>query len=152
MLQSYFLDVLLRHSDRQRFKSFFMKLMPSVPSQGRVHLFFLGTVKCTYLALEQIRRGCQLKETKTVLLPKQEFYWKKWYCKTFKMQFYFLSYVHDILVFCKCIQRGFFNPLSANSTKWWNTLKQFVGNFPTNCWSVFDHFVKLTQKGLIFTL
>ena len=33
------------------------------------------------------------------------------------------------------------NPLSANFTKWSNTLKQFVGKFPTNCLSVFDHFV-----------
>ena len=36
-----------------------------------------------------------------------------------------------------------FNPLSANPPKWPNTLKLFVGNLPTNCFSVFDHFVKL---------
>ena len=42
----------------------------------------------------------------------------------------------------------FFNPLSANPTKWSNTLKQFAGNLPTNCLSVFDHFVKLALKGL----
>ena len=41
------------------------------------------------------------------------------------------------------------NPLSANSTKWSNTLKQFVGNKPTSCWSVFGHFVGLALKGLI---
>ena len=40
------------------------------------------------------------------------------------------------------------NPLSANPTKWSNTLKQFVGKLPTNCFSVFDHFVKLALKGL----
>ena len=40
------------------------------------------------------------------------------------------------------------NPLSANPTKWSNTLKQFVGNLPTNCLSVFDHFVILAVKGL----
>ena len=40
------------------------------------------------------------------------------------------------------------NPLSANFTKWSNTLKQFVGNLPTNCLSVFDHFVGLVFKGL----
>ena len=34
-----------------------------------------------------------------------------------------------------------FNPLSANPTKWSNTLKQFVGKLPTNYLSVFDHFV-----------
>ena len=43
-----------------------------------------------------------------------------------------------------------FNPLSANPTKWSNTLKQFVGNFLTNCLSVFHHSVKLALKGLIF--
>ena len=42
----------------------------------------------------------------------------------------------------------FFNPLNANAAKWSNTLKQFVGNFPTNCLSVFDHFVKLVLKEL----
>ena len=40
------------------------------------------------------------------------------------------------------------NLLSTNPTKWSNTLKQFVSNLPTNCLSVFDHFVKLALKGL----
>ena len=40
------------------------------------------------------------------------------------------------------------NPLSANPTKWSNTLKQFVGKLPTNCLSKSDHFVGLTYKGL----
>ena len=40
------------------------------------------------------------------------------------------------------------NPLSANPTKWSDTLKQFVGNLPTNCLSVFDHFMSLALKGL----
>ena len=35
------------------------------------------------------------------------------------------------------------DPLSANPTKWSNTLKQFVGK------RVFDHFMGLTFKGLI---
>ena len=42
-----------------------------------------------------------------------------------------------------------FNPVSANPTKWSNTLKQFVGKLPTNCLSVFDHFVGLALKGFI---
>ena len=46
---------------------------------------------------------------------------------------------------------GPLNPLSANLTKWSNTLKQFVGKLPTNCLSVFDHFVGLALKGLIGT-
>ena len=42
----------------------------------------------------------------------------------------------------------YFNPLNVNFTKWSNTLKQFGGNLPTNCLSVFDHFVWLALKGL----
>ena len=38
------------------------------------------------------------------------------------------------------------NPLSVNPTKWSNALKEFVGNFPTNCLSVFDHFVRLALR------
>ena len=40
------------------------------------------------------------------------------------------------------------NPLSAKFIKWSNTLKQFVGNLPTNCLSVFDYFSGLALKGL----
>ena len=40
------------------------------------------------------------------------------------------------------------NPLSAKLIKWPNTLKQFIDNLPTNCLSVFGHFVGLTLKGL----
>ena len=40
------------------------------------------------------------------------------------------------------------NPLNANITKWSNTLKKLVGNLPTNCLSVFDHFAGLALKGL----
>ena len=40
------------------------------------------------------------------------------------------------------------NPLSAKLTKWPNTLKQFVGNLPTNCLSMFGHFVGLALEGL----
>ena len=42
-------------------------------------------------------------------------------------------------------------PLSANPTKWSNTLKQFVGKLPTNCLGVFDHFAGLALKGLTHT-
>ena len=44
------------------------------------------------------------------------------------------------------------NPLNANPTKWSNTLNQFVGNLPTNCLRMFDHFVNLAFKGLISSL
>ena len=42
--------------------------------------------------------------------------------------------------------RSFKNPLSNNPTKWSNTLKRFVDKLPTNCLSVFDHFVGLVLK------
>ena len=44
---------------------------------------------------------------------------------------------------------SFFNPLSTNFTKWSNTLKQFVSKLPTDCLSVFEHFMELVLKGLI---
>ena len=40
------------------------------------------------------------------------------------------------------------NRLSANFTKWSNTLKQFVGYLLTNCLSVFGHFVGFALTGL----
>ena len=42
----------------------------------------------------------------------------------------------------------YLNPLSANPPKRSNTLKQFFAKLPTNCLSVFDHFVGLVLKGL----
>ena len=45
-----------------------------------------------------------------------------------------------------------FNPLSTTITKWSNTLKQFVGKLPTNCLSVFVHFVGLALKWLTIIL
>ena len=40
------------------------------------------------------------------------------------------------------------NPLSANPTKWSNTLKTVRRLLLTNCLSLFDHFVGLTLTGL----
>ena len=61
-------------------------------------------------------------------------------------------------IFTKSGLKGFFmqklnflwqlNLLNANPTKWSNTLKQFVGKLPTNCLSMYDHYVSLTLKGL----
>ena len=46
---------------------------------------------------------------------------------------------------------SFLNPLSTSLTKWSNTLKQ-LEKLPTNCLSVFDHFLRLTLKGLVVTV
>ena len=57
-----------------------------------------------------------------------------------------LKFVHSHLaLFCF----HFVNPSSANPAKWSITLRQFVGSLPTNCLSVFDHFVGLALKGLM---
>ena len=53
-----------------------------------------------------------------------------------------------MLKFVRLLFAGLFNPWSANSTKWSNTLKQFVGKLPTNCLSVFEHLVGLALIGL----
>ena len=50
------------------------------------------------------------------------------------------------------LTKNIFYPLSAKLIKWPNTLKQFVGNLPTNCLSVFGHFVGVALKGLIIVL
>ena len=54
--------------------------------------------------------------------------------------------VHKLLV--HALLALLINPLSAKFIKWSNTLKQFVCKLPTNCLSVFDHFVGLAPKGL----
>ena len=41
-----------------------------------------------------------------------------------------------------------FNSLRANTLKWLNTVKQFVGNLPANCLSAFDYFVEMALKEL----
>ena len=48
------------------------------------------------------------------------------------------------------IMRGIKPFKSVNPMKWSNTLKQFVSKLATNCLSVFDHFVGLAFKELIF--
>ena len=61
---------------------------------------------------------------------------------------FLISLLFDhIFVHC-CIWLKFVEPLSANPTKWSNTLEQFIGNFPMNSFCVFDHFVGLALKGL----
>ena len=65
------------------------------------------------------------------------------FCKIFNEQLRGTHEENSVQNWC-----AFFNPLSTNTTKWWNTLKQFAGNLPTNFLTVFDHFVKLALKGL----
>ena len=64
-------------------------------------------------------------------------------CITFQLTGFSMRRALNVRYFRKDI-----NPLNAKFTKWSNTLKQFVGNLPTNCLSVFGHFVGLKLKGL----
>ena len=62
-----------------------------------------------------------------------------------------MSLILDIVIVCSGVLTLFFpvlNPLSANARKWLDTLKQFVGNLPTNYLCMFDHFGGLALKGL----
>ena len=54
----------------------------------------------------------------------------------------------DIEFLIQGIENQQVNPLSANPTKWLNTLEQFVGKLPTNC-LVFGHFMEFPLKGLM---
>ena len=55
---------------------------------------------------------------------------------------------HLIWRFWSSTIQDFINPLSAEPTKWSNTLKQCVDELPTICLSVFGHSVGLALKGL----
>ena len=55
-----------------------------------------------------------------------------------------LQQASSVLVFAPQL-----NALSADPTKWSNTLKEFVDEKLTICLSVLDHFVGLALKGLI---
>ena len=50
------------------------------------------------------------------------------------------------------LEIGYTILLSDSPIKLSNTLKQFVGKLPTNCLSVFDNFVGLALKGLVFLI
>ena len=45
-----------------------------------------------------------------------------------------------------------FKPLSANPTKWSNTLKKFVGNSWLIAWVCVDHFLRLALKVYNWTI
>ena len=71
--------------------------------------------------------------------------------KKIKMKFFnFLSIRSTVFIFGKLMLPFYLVSLCANFTKWPNTLKQFVGKLPANCLSVFDHFVGLALKGLLW--
>ena len=85
----------------------------------------------------QILLRCCLNTYLTIILLRHIFY-LVYLCPCLGLGL-FMSYLCDLFFIFRLIFIGI-NPLSANITKWSNTLKQFVGKLPTNCLSVFDHF------------
>ena len=78
--------------------------------------------------------------------------WKK-ICKhemALKFTTWYIIFLRLNLIRSPITKKRLINSLSANPTKWPNSLKQFVGNLVTNCLSVFDHFVELAPKRLSF--
>ena len=92
----------------------------------------------------------------TLLLKKIEL--KSLFLETFKFTFKF-NFIPLKKSLCPFFNERFYvcyiNPLNANPTKWSKTLKQFVGNLPTTCLSLFDHFVILVlyrvNNGCLFS-
>ena len=80
---------------------------------------------------------------------------RKWYRITWNISHncYPESLLWWVEIFWLCIELSLYpkslKALSINTTKWLNTLKQFVGTLPTNCLSFLDHFLKLALKGLM---
>ena len=99
-------------------------MLPSVIFEEAVYRDSFVTFLKNFVKLQEI--NC----VGPASLPKKRF-WEKSFPVTFR----------------NFLKTGILNPLSANPTKWSNTLKQFVVNFPTSRLSVFDHFVGLAIKG-----
>ena len=100
----------------------------------------------TWICLTRSRAtGFPLKVLRNILNTAIEMWIKIWLVLRgfFKFEYIQVCFCHFSTL---CIKRV--NPLSANPTKWSNTFKQFIGKLPTNCLNVFDHFVRLTLKGL----
>ena len=91
-----------------------------------------------YVILSYIECPCQ-----------RQFNWSDTTNPNFGSYWYFIFFQFDILHkskkegYIEITLLTFLNPISANPTKWSNILKQFVSKLPTNCLSVFGHFVKL---------
>ena len=71
------------------------------------------------------------------------------YCDNFSIFFAQFIFIQDCIFMLGMLT---VNPLRASFTKWSNRVKQIVSKLPTNCLSVFDHFVGLALKGLILRL
>ena len=120
----------------------------------------LTEIKAMYARLKEaevISFGMQLlNSSSTKCKFRNKLYWKCLVRTLSEIWFSWCAFLNErVEVYIREIPEIFsnflaINPLSANPIKWPHTLKQFVGKLPTNCLSVFGHFVNLALKGLIY--
>ena len=75
--------------------------------------------------------------------------WKFKFAHAYWLNYSIWPYI--LYIFFPFFSGNTINPLSTNPTRWSNTLKQFVGELPTNCLLVLEHFPGLTLTELIIS-
>ena len=123
--------------------------------QSTVFLYFTKVVAVIYSSMDTVFFRWARAAINCVYTIYLTDIWKYWVNSQFQLQppipewpYSTSSYLLRTAIFWNTsLSIRFFNTLSANITKLSNTLKQF-GKLPTNCLSVFDHFVGLALKGL----
>ena len=126
-------------------------------SNWLIHLKILKNYKMSLFWLQnsslEIRRSWLQTKVKLSCLKLKDCHWMIYEAILSFSNFLFAcsNFANYICVFLFLILDNIrhpgLNPLNANTTKWSNTLKQFIGNLLTNCLSVFDHLVNLALKG-----
>ena len=128
---------LLKNNQAQQFVKFV------IPSTSRMHTQFVKA--CHKYNRKVVHHGISEDPLKRDCF-KTNFSWTKSLNEVIKI-LVINKYLHFNSFFWSVYT---FNPLSANFTKWSNTLKQFVNSLLTNCLSVSDHIKELVLKGLIY--
>ena len=97
-----------------------------------IHLKLPGMSLKPHLSFSKVHLPEYIEFVSNVMDTKNCFPWA-----LIKLGFYKVVWVGSVLseIFLN------FNPLSVKTTKWSNTLKQFLSNLPTNCLSVFHYVV-----------
>ena len=143
--QTYLLDRLfLTSSEQLLVQSYILKKRTNVFHEFKISKRDTGVMaslqRILYLEhLRQINAALLLNMLLAAVIRRNSVYWKTFSC------YIVYHFIEDLIIRCFL---QLIKPLSANPTKWSNTLKQFVRNFPKNYLSVFDNFVILALTGL----
>ena len=145
--QTYLLDRLfLTSSEQLLVQSYILKKRTNVFHEFKISkrdteiMVMASFQRILYLEhLRQINVALLLNMLLAAVIRRNSVYWKTFSC------YIVYHFIEDLIIRCFL---QLIKPLSANPTKWSNTLKQFVRNFPKNCLSVFDNFVILALTGL----